>query len=50
MLTKERNNNEPSLVDNETLDQHLQRLSEISIQALEELAEMIEVSKDISEE
>ncbi|MGP8308161.1 hypothetical protein [Vibrio sp. YIC-376] len=50
MLTKEIKNKEPSLVDNETLDQHLQRLSEISIQALEELAEMIEVTKDVSEE
>jgi hypothetical protein len=48
MLVKE-NNNEPSLEDNETLDQQLQRLSEISIQALEELAEMIEVTKDVSD-
>lgn len=50
MLTKETTNKEPSLVDHETLDQHLQRLSEISIQALEELAEMLEVKKDVSEE
>ncbi|MGY0616426.1 hypothetical protein [Vibrio sp. FJH11] len=50
MLTKEIKNKEPSLVDKETLDQHLQRLSEISIQALEELAEMIEVTKDVSDE
>ena len=50
MLTKEINNKEPSLVDQETLDQHLQRLSEISIQALEELAEMIDVKNDLSDE
>ncbi len=50
MLKKETNNGEPSLGDNETLDEHLQRLSEISIQALEELAEMIDVSKNVSEE
>ncbi|MDV6250650.1 hypothetical protein [Vibrio sp. EA2] len=50
MLTKEINNKEPSLVDQETLDQHLQRLSEISIQALEELAEMIDVKNDVSDE
>ncbi len=50
MLKNDTNNNKPPLGDNETLDQHLQRLSEISIQALEELAEMIEVTKDVSEE
>ncbi len=49
-MLKTDTNNQPSLGDDETLDQHLQRLSELSIQALEELAEMIEVSKDISEE
>lgn len=50
MLTKDINNNEPPLVDHETLEQHLQRLSELSIQALEELAEMSEVKSDVSEE
>ncbi|EJA7357127.1 hypothetical protein MWW42_000286 [Vibrio alginolyticus] len=45
MLIKETNNDEP-----ESLDQHLQRLSELSVQALEELAEMIEVRDDIPEE
>ncbi len=50
MFKKDTNKNEPSLGDDETLDQHLQRLSEISIQALEELAEMIDVSKDVSDE
>ena len=50
MLKKDKNSSEPTLGDNETLDEHLQRLSEISIQALEELAEMIDVSKDVSEE
>lgn len=50
MSTKDTNNNVPSLVNDESLDQHLQRLSEISIQALEELAEMIEVVRDSSEE
>ncbi|HCJ4666081.1 hypothetical protein [Vibrio parahaemolyticus] len=43
-------NNEPQLVDQETFDQHLQRLSELSVQALEELAEIIEAGTDISEE
>ncbi len=50
MLTKETNNNEPQLVDQETFDQHLQRLSELSVQALEELAEIIKAGTDISEE
>ncbi len=50
MLNKDTNNNEPSLGDDESLDQQLQRLSEISIQALEELAEMIDIPKDVSEE
>ncbi len=50
MLNKDTNNKEPSLGDDESLDQQLQRLSEISIQALEELAEMIDLPKDISEE
>lgn len=50
MLKKDTNNNEPSPGDDETLDQHLHRLSELSIQALEELAEMIDIAKDVSEE
>ncbi|MCR9485996.1 hypothetical protein [Vibrio alginolyticus] len=50
MLIKETNNDEPELVEQESLDQHLQRLSELSVQALEELAEMIEVRDDIPEE
>ncbi len=50
MLKKDINNNEHELAENETLEQHLQRLSEISIQALEELAEMLEVSNDVSDE
>ncbi|AXY00725.1 MULTISPECIES: hypothetical protein [Vibrio] len=40
----------PQLVEQETLDQHLQRLSELSVQALNELAEMIEQGNDFSEE
>ncbi|EOX4941948.1 hypothetical protein ACFLJY_000583 [Vibrio alginolyticus] len=50
MLKKETNNDEPELEEQESLDQHLQRLSELSVQALEELAEMIEVRDDIPEE
>ncbi|MCF6452158.1 MULTISPECIES: hypothetical protein [Vibrio] len=50
MLTKEINNNETPLVEQENFDQHLQRLSEISVQALDELAEMIETGNDFSEE
>ncbi|HHX8333144.1 TPA: hypothetical protein ACVOY8_001651 [Vibrio diabolicus] len=50
MLTKETDNDEPELEEQESLDQHLQRLSEISVQALEELAEMIDIRDDISEE
>ena len=50
MLTKETNNNDTSLVEQDSFDQHLQRLSEISVQALDELAEMIEKGNDFSEE
>ncbi|EMB9234220.1 hypothetical protein U9608_001720 [Vibrio alginolyticus] len=50
MLIKETNNDEPELEEQESLDQHLLRLSELSVQALEELAEMIEVRDDIPEE
>ncbi|EGQ9212762.1 hypothetical protein R7D66_00445 [Vibrio sp. Vb2354] len=50
MLIKETNNDEPELEEQESLDQHLQRLSELSVQALEELAEMIEFRDDIPEE
>ncbi|HHF3222748.1 TPA: hypothetical protein ACVOYM_001187 [Vibrio diabolicus] len=50
MLTKETDNDEPELKEQESLDQHLQRLSELSVQALEELAEMIDIRDDISEE
>ncbi|WP_165615994.1 hypothetical protein [Vibrio antiquarius] len=50
MLTKEIDNDEPELEEQESLDQHLQRLSELSVQALEELAEMIDIRDDISEE
>ncbi|MDW1628517.1 hypothetical protein R7O13_10745 [Vibrio sp. Y176] len=50
MLIKETNNDEPELEEQESLDQHLQRLSELSVQALEQLAEMIEVRDDIPEE
>ncbi|GLR03009.1 hypothetical protein GCM10007906_05960 [Vibrio hyugaensis] len=50
MLTKEINNNETPLVEQENFDKHLQRLSEISVQALDELAEMIETGNDFSEE
>ncbi len=50
MLIKETNNDEPELEEQESLDHHLQRLSELSVQALEELAEMIEVRDDIPEE
>ncbi|WP_438454003.1 hypothetical protein [Vibrio alginolyticus] len=50
MLIKETNNDEPELEEQESLDQHLQRLSELSVQALKELAEMIEVRDDIPEE
>ncbi|HHF3037117.1 TPA: hypothetical protein ACPJ07_001793 [Vibrio diabolicus] len=50
MLTKETDNDEPELEEQESLDLHLQRLSELSVQALEELAEMIDIRDDISEE
>lgn len=50
MLTKETDNDEPEFEEQESLDQHLQRLSELSVQALEELAEMIDIRDDISEE
>ncbi|MGR5133561.1 hypothetical protein [Vibrio alfacsensis] len=50
MLTKQTNNNETPLVEQESFDQHLQRLSEISFQALNELAEMIEKENGLSEE
>ncbi|MGR5351076.1 hypothetical protein ACPV40_02655 [Vibrio alfacsensis] len=50
MLTKQTNNNETPLVERESVDQHLQRLSEISVQALDKLTEMIEIENGLSEE
>ncbi|CAM2737809.1 hypothetical protein QTO01_02420 [Vibrio mytili] len=40
-------NNQTVLSKHETLEQQLQRLSDVSTQALEELAEMLEVEKEI---
>ncbi|GAB7227011.1 hypothetical protein VrSk94_06920 [Vibrio rotiferianus] len=42
------NNN--TIPENDDIDEQLQRLSEISFQALNELAEMIEKGKDYSDE
>ncbi|CAH1552396.1 hypothetical protein ACPV5J_12535 [Vibrio rotiferianus] len=48
MHTTNADNN--TIPENDDIDEQLQRLSEISFQALNELAEMIEKGKDYSDE